>query len=230
MRPIIGITVPYDEEAQQMSLRDYYTDSISRAGGIPILLAPTRDMEEIKAYLELCHGCLLSGGGDMDPYYWGEEARPELGSISPVRDYFEYVLTTFILEQGLPLLGICRGCQVMNVVCGGTLIQDLKTELNHQQKAPRYYASHQIRIENSSLLRCIMKREHIRVNSFHHQAVELPGKGLLVSARSSDGTVEAIESMQAGVFCLGVQWHPECMHDETARNLFKYFIDSCYRK
>lgn len=229
MRPIIGITVNYDEEEKQLCLREYYTESIYKAGGIPVLLVPGIEPELIRAYLQLCHGFVLSGGGDIDPLYWGEEPDKGLGRISPLRDSFEVLLARAILEQQRPLLGICRGCQVMNVAGGGTLWQDLETGLKHMQEAPRSYPIHEIRIENASLLKCIMKSEAIRVNSFHHQAVKSPGAGFKISARASDGTVEAIEGQYAGVFCLGVQWHPECMVDENAQALFRYFVRSSYQ-
>ncbi|MEA1961302.1 MAG: gamma-glutamyl-gamma-aminobutyrate hydrolase family protein [Bacillota bacterium] len=223
MKPVIGICVNYEEKENKFSLREDYVLSIFRTGGVPVLLPPVEDDVLVERYYLLCDGFLLSGGGDLDPIYWGEQAEPMLGEINPLRDRFEMVLAKRLLRGQKPVLGICRGCQLINVAAGGSVIQHIQSAQSHDQKAPRYYPFHDIVIESGNILSNITGTECIRVNSFHHQAVGEPGKGFRVSARSRDGVIEAVEG-ESG-WLLGVQWHPECMRDVHALNLFKAFID-----
>lgn len=225
MRPIIGITCNYDQSCGWFCLRDYYTDSVSGAGGMPLLLPAVRSLELCPHYLEICDGVLLSGGGDVDPFWFGQTADEELGEIDPVRDAFEIKLAQLALAAGKPVLGICRGCQIMNIAAGGTLMQDIKSGRMHEQKAPRDYPIHDILIEEGSRLNRIMGTDRIRVNSFHHQAIDVPGENMVISAwAADDGIVEAIESRDKP-FYLGVQWHPECMRDYYSHNLFAALVE-----
>ncbi len=223
MRPLIGICSNYNLENEEYCLRNYYVESVLGAGASVILLPPVNDEDIIEQYLTFCHGVLFSGGGDIDPYYWGELPGSELGEINPRRDYFELKLAAKVIARKLPSLGICRGCQVLNVAAGGTLFQDIKTTMAHQQKAPRNYPFHDIAIKPDTLLSEVINENKIRVNSFHHQAVEHPGAGMYVSALASDGIIEAIESQEAP-FILGVQWHPECMGDKPSERLFTALV------
>lgn len=228
MRPIIGITGNYDYEADYYWLKRYYVASINKAGGTAIILPPVDDEGILNHYMNICNGFLFSGGGDMDPYYWGEMPDWSLGEINPLRDSFEYKLFQKVLGSSLPILGICRGCQVLNVAMGGSLIQDINSKLSHQQKAPRNYTFHAIVIEQESILAKIVKANSIRVNSFHHQAIKRLGSGLKISAAAPDGTIEAVESMNHP-FVIGVQWHPECLTDKYSYFLFKALVENSTR-
>lgn len=228
MKPLVGITGNYILDEGLYCLRDYYATSIYEAGGIPLIVPPLENQEAVNEYLAVCNGWIFSGGGDMDPSYWGNLPIWANGEINPPRDKFEFDLAQRLLAGTKPVLGICRGAQVINVAAGGTLIQDMDTRLCHIQKAPRNYPFHDIFIEKGSRLEQIVKCSQMRVNSFHHQAVDKPGRGIRISARAVDGTIEAIESMRHG-FLLGVQWHPECLTDDHTSRLFKAFVDACYR-
>lgn len=224
MRPVIGITGNYDYGDDYFWLKNYYVTSINRAGGTAVILPPIKDEEILNHYISVCNGFLFSGGGDMDPYYWGEMPDRRLGEVNPLRDNFEYLLAQKILGSTIPLLGICRGCQLLNVAMGGTLIQDINSRLAHSQKAPRDYPFHDIVIEKGSKLAQILKAENIRVNSFHHQAIKKLGKGLRVSALAPDGMIEAIESIEHPLV-IGVQWHPECLTDKYSAYLFRALVE-----
>jgi putative glutamine amidotransferase len=220
MKPVIGITANFQMENNSFWLKDYYTESIINAGGIAVILPSTDDEVLLTEYLDLCQGFLFSGGGDLDPAYWGELTSHESGEILPQRDRFELCLARkgFVTQKAC--LGICRGCQVLNVALGGSLLQDIKSSMSHNQKAPRDYAIHDIFIELNSQLHRMINNEMIRVNSFHHQAISKLGRSLTIAAMAADGTAEAIESCEHP-FYLGVQWHPECLTDEYSARLFK---------
>ncbi len=228
MRPIIGITGNYSYEDDFFWLKNHYVASINKAGGTSVILPPLEDEEVLNHYISLCNGFLFSGGGDLDPNYWDEMPDRRLGEINPLRDSFEYKLLQKILGSSLPVLGICRGCQVLNVAMGGTLIQDINTKFSHMQKAPRDYPFHGIVIEENSKLAKILKSNSIRVNSFHHQAIKRLGKGLKISAAAPDGTIEAVESEEHS-FVIGVQWHPECLSDEYSYYLFRALVENSRR-
>ena len=228
MRPIIGITGNYNYDEDLFWLKNYYVASINKAGGTSLILPPVDDDNILNHYISICNGFLFSGGGDIDPYYWGEMPERRLGEVNPIRDSFEYNLAKKILGGTIPVLGICRGCQLLNIALGGSLIQDINSRLPHVQKAPRDYRFHAIVIEETSLLRRIIKSSQIRVNSFHHQAIKKLGSGLKVAASAPDGIIEAVES-SVHPFVIGVQWHPESLTDKYSYLLFRSFIESCKR-
>lgn len=213
MRPLVGITVGGDDHNPlRYALRADYVYALERAGGVPVVLPPTRP-EDAPALLARLDALLLSGGSDIDPQLYGQRAHPRLGRVQPERDAFELALTHTALERDLPLLAICRGHQVLNVARGGTLIQDIPSEvLNgtlHDPAVERWEHAHEVSIQRGSRLHAILGREQVSVNSFHHQAVAQPGAGLVVTAvSSSDQVIEALED-PARRFVLGVQWHPE---------------------
>jgi len=219
MKPIIGITGSYLPENNVFLYKDYYVSAITDAGGIAILLPSAMDEGLIADYLGICQGFVFSGGGDLDPYYWGEIPQQGCGEIDPLRDRFEVSLAQKALVFPKAVLGICRGCQILNVATGGTLVQDIISPMGHTQKAPRNHPFHDIFIEKDSRLKAIIGDEHIRVNSFHHQAVKQPGRGMHLNALAHDGTVEGIESREYP-FYIGVQWHPECLGDVNSARLF----------
>lgn len=190
-----------------------YAAAVEAAGGIPVVLpvlAPGK-AAEVLAHLQ---GLLLSGGVDLDPSHYGEDPLPGLGRVTPERDAFELALARQALAAGVPVLGICRGVQVLNVAAGGSLFQDLgsqlKKVLKHRQEAPRWHESHAVRLDPSSRMAAILGVTEARVNSFHHQAVRVVAPGLRAAAWAPDGVIEAVESAD-GRFALGVQWHPEEM-------------------
>lgn len=222
VKPVIGITCSWDEEEQSYGLNNFYVRSIEETGGFPILL-PYLQENSIPQLLYLCDGLLFSGGGDLDPVYWGAQATPRTREIDPVRDLFEVKLASYAFNARKPALGICRGCQLLNAAAGGSLIQHVESHISHEQSAPRHYPIHDIVVKEYSLLSRIVHYGTLRVNSFHHQAVDEAAPGLLVSAWAADGIVEGIES-KVHPFWLGVQWHPECMRDDSSKGLFAALI------
>lgn len=225
MRPIIGITANYCDAERTYGLREVYAWAVQKVGGTTVILPPVENREMVNDYLTLCDGFILSGGDDIDPGIWGHLPQDGLELISPLRDGFELSLAHGILEHKPVVLGICRGCQLLNVAGGGSLVQDLKSNLSHEQKAPKDYAFHDIFIDRTSCLAGILNSEAIRVNSFHHQAIDQPGRDMKIVACAADGTVEAIESRRGG-FILGVQWHPEWLNDEYSDRLFRALVET----
>ncbi|ADI02536.1 MAG TPA: gamma-glutamyl-gamma-aminobutyrate hydrolase family protein [Syntrophothermus lipocalidus] len=221
----IGITCSFEPDENRHYLRRDYIDKILNAGGVPVILPPTNDRDVITEYKETCHGLLLAGGGDVDPVNWGEEPHPDLGTVDPTRDEFELALMKCAMEEDLPVLGICRGAQVINVAFGGSLYQHLAGGISHQQKAPPSHAFHGILVVRDTRLYRISGSDTLRVNSFHHQAVREIGENLIISATACDGVIEAVESV-CHRFILGVQWHPELMTDKVSENLFKALVDA----
>lgn len=222
-KPIIGITPDYSYETKKYMLHEDYVTAIEKAGGCPILLTPHQPLPDF------FDGILLSGGGDIDPLLFGEEPLLQSGEISPLRDAYEIRLCHEALAKNLPILGICRGMQVMNIAAGGSIYQDIGvqagTSLKHSQQAPRSYGTHSIIMEENTLLFKLWNKKCTVVNSLHHQAVRQLGEGFVASAHSADGLAEAIEH-QNNPFALGVQWHPEAMQTEEQSLLFAAFLQA----
>lgn len=230
-KPVIGITAAHCSEELKTFPRHYYVESIRKAGGIPIILPPIRAQEEGSAVLSLLDGLLLTGGGDISPVYLREDPLRGIGECFPERDWSEILLTQLSLQQDLPLLGICRGIQVLAVAAGGRIYQDIPSQhpiaMQHRQTAPRQYAWHDVDITKDSVLYHLLSERKIGVNSLHHQAVlEIP-PGFIQNALASDGIIEGIEKPDAK-FCIGVQWHPESMENEMhSEALFRGFVEAC---
>lgn len=223
MEAIIGITAGFDSGLAAYRLKQGYIRSIIKARGSPVILPATFSRRVIRDYVNICNGFVFSGGGDVDPYWWGGEPQPGLGEIDPKRDYFEMELAREVIKMDKPGLFICRGMQLLNVLLGGTLIQDIKTCVSHMQKAPSHHPYHDILVKKESLLGSLAGLEVVRVNSFHHQAVETLGYGLETVAQARDGVIEAVE-MGEKKFILGVQWHPETMHHPLSFRIFKELV------
>lgn len=232
IRPVIGITVAHCTEELKTFPRHYYVESIRKAGGIPLILPPVQTLEEASEVLDLIHGLLLSGGGDISPVYMKEEPRRGIDGCFPERDMSEIMLTQLAMQRDLPLLGICRGIQVLAVASGGRIYQDVPsqypTAMEHSQTAPRQYPWHDVDIVEESVLFRLLGETNIGVNSLHHQAVSEIPPGFIQNALASDGIIEGIEKPGAK-FCVGVQWHPESMMEteEHSKVLFRGFVEAC---
>ena len=218
-RPRIGIPLDLDDERGRYELPQAYADAVRDEGGLPLLL-PHGDEVMAGAYLSLCDALLVAGGAfDIPPERYGEPRRPGCGPSRPGRTTFEAHLAQAALSTGMPLLGVCGGMQLVNVVLGGTLHQHLPDDLgvSHEQREPKEAQSHEVRIVPGTLLARLCGPQSLTVNSTHHQAVNRPGAGVLVSAGSPDGVIEAIE-LPGHRFALGVQWHPEALAGREPRH------------
>lgn len=236
MTAVIGITsIPrratttFGEHPHE-TIPEFYAAMVTELGAIPVVLpVHTRPVPYV---LDRLDGIMLSGGGDVDPSRYGRGQRPETGGIDPERDQFEIDLVRHAVDRDVPVLAICRGVQVMNVALGGTLIQDLRTqiggktaEIDHWDIERWDRASHPVRIEAGTRL-AKWVGEELAVNSMHHQAIDDPAPALRPVGRSPDGVIEAVEMPDAR-FCAGVQWHPECLSlDDPSFALFRSYIEA----
>ncbi len=237
MSPLVCITGNLGEKGCELA-QGYYA-SVLAAGGVPVVIPPYEDEDALRRTLDGVDALLLSGGGDLNPLLVGEEPIPTLRGVCPQRDAAEMRLVRMAMARQMPILGICRGMQVLAAVQGGTLYQDLGVQyadaplLKHSQDMPREYASHSIRVESGSLLEKIFSPTEsteaairLNVNSFHHQAVRTAGNGLRICAWAADGVAEALESTEHKNV-LGVQWHPECFWlrgDEGMMPIFRWLV------
>ena len=228
-KPTIGVTCFHDWQEQRHRQNDTYINAIKKAGGLPILLPCLLQAADQALHLDLVDGLLVAGGPDADPVFFGEEPEEGLGNVNPCMDAYEIPIVTTALRRDMPVLGICRGVQMLNIAAGGSVIQHLpatvRRVLKHQQSAPRSYVTHAVEVTAGTLLSRILGAGTTRVNSFHHQAVGRVALGFCVSAVAPDGVVEAIESTEHK-FAVGVQWHPECMWESTPNfdALFNAFV------
>jgi putative glutamine amidotransferase len=226
LAPIIGITATLKEDVDAVAERPLgrfvradldYVEGVAAAGGAPVVLPPVGDESSADALIHSLDGLLLSGGSDLDPGYYGEEPVPELGVTLPERDAFEMALVGLALRRGMPVFGICRGMQVLNVALGGTLYQDLPSQwdrdlLKHRQATPKWQPTHEVSVSESSYIAEVMGRGSVKVNSYHHQGIRGLAEGLVVTGRSTDGVIEAVEAEDLSErWLLGVQWHAEAM-------------------
>jgi len=239
-KPIIGVSPSFDPETQAMRINGSYFKAIEYAGGIPVMLSMHNKKADLDQLLELIDGILLPGGRDILPLYYGENILKCCGATVPAIDDAEILLTKTAFERDIPLLGICKGCQMVNTAMGGTLYQDIaaqaepETALIHAQgdTIPGDYPAHSVHISKDSRLYDCFGCGTILVNSFHHQACKDIAPGFFAAAHAEDGVVEAVELISTDRFFLGVQWHPEAMfkRDDNAQALFKYFINECIKK
>jgi putative glutamine amidotransferase len=232
-RPLIGISgsIRVYEGAERAGVNASYAHSISRAGGIPVILTPPVGVEHAAEALGPIHGLVLTGGHDVDPRWYDHEPSPALGPLDPHRDEFELALFQGARAQGMPVLGICRGLQLVNVAMGGTLFQDLPSErpgaIPHDPDSSRNVRTHGIILKEASRLASALGTLVLTTNSFHHQAVKQLAPGLEITAWAEDGVIEGVEGNQAGDWLLAVQWHPEEFHGEVGapdQRLFEALI------
>ena len=221
-RPVIGITGNYEDLTCKLG-RGYY-QSVVEAGGVPVVIPPVADKHVIINTLEHIDALILSGGGDINPLWAGEEPSPRLHGINQERDLPELLIARLAYNRQIPMLGICRGIQTLATAFGGKVSQDIcdVATVKHSQDADRSEATHSVTIEQDSTLFNIYKEDKLMVNSFHHQAVAEAGDKFRVVAKSADGIVEAMESTEFKSI-LGVQWHPECLEDGLP--LFQWLVD-----
>lgn len=228
MKPKIGVVV-CGLAGDRQFVTNTYIQSIRYSGGLPFILPLIRSDSAIQEYISFCDGFLFCGGNDITPLLFGEEPKNGIGKTNITLDLFQIRLMKAILPTKKPVFSICRGMQVYNVACGGTIYQDISLQpgrpLNHmQQSYARSEASHKILVEKDSQL-CRYIGSRLNVNSFHHQSVGMLGRGLSACAHAADKTIEAIE-MPDHPFAIGVQWHPECMYRSSPemRELFSEFV------
>lgn len=237
-RPLIGITMRLEMPTRRFYLGRDYASSIERCGGVPVHIALIPERGYIQAALEALDGILLPGSDtDVDPANYGEEPHPKLKTVVAEKDLTDRIVIDLAAELGLPIFGICYGMQAINVAGGGSLIQDIASQVTdpvkHDQGEPYDRLSHSIRFEAESRFGRVASRLSdngvLRVNSSHHQAVKSVGDGLVATAWSADGVVEAIENAAEGRFVMGVQWHPEITFegDELSRAIFEAFVAEC---
>lgn len=233
-KPMIGLTSSYEknDKSNFVFTNHSYLDAIRRFGGIPLIIPSEGIDEELERLVDLCDGILLTGGDDIDPALYGEELLNDTVQLSPDRDRAEKKVCDLAVEKKLPLFGICRGMQFLNVYFGGTLYQDIpsqiETAINHRMEPPEHRTCHQCVIDPVSPLYALIGEEVIGVNSHHHQALKDIAPGFEVMGRCQDGIVEAICDPRES-FVWGVQWHPEKIWDieTSSAKLFEAFISAC---
>ena len=233
-KPIIGVIPLYDEEKESIWMLPGYLEGLSEAGAIPVVLPMHLEAGELDELDGMLDGYLFTGGHDVDPRLYDQERLPLCGPSCKRRDQLETMIFEKAGQENKPVLGICRGLQLLNVLYGGTLYQDLpeeypqKSEIDHHMTAPYDRTVHGVTIKPESPLRQLLGKTKLQVNSYHHQGICALGTGLKVMAVSDDGLVEGIYDPEKK-FVWGVQWHPEFIYqkDEDARRIFLAFVEAC---
>jgi putative glutamine amidotransferase len=233
-KPLIALTLDYETSKEYSkypwyAIRENYFTSIEESGGIGVGIP--HNMKDIVSLLHKIDGLVITGGNfDIDPNIFGESSVHKTVKLKENRTNFELLAAEIMLKQNKPVLGICGGEQLINVLYKGSLIQhipdEIKNPIEHEQKNPRNEAGHSVTIQEHTKLYSIISKQNIMVNSAHHQAIKVPGKGLIVNALSNDGVIEGIEDPKK-TFCIGVQWHPEFFIQGSDNKLLKAFINAC---
>ena len=233
-KPLIALTLDYEtskgySKYPWYAIRENYFTSIEESGGIGVGIP--HNMKDIVSLLHKIDGLVITGGNfDIDPNIFGESSVHKTVKLKENRTNFELLAAEIMLKQNKPVLGICGGEQLINVLYKGSLIQhipdEIKNCIEHEQKNPRNEAGHSVTIQENTKLYSIISKQNIMVNSAHHQAIKVPGKGLIVNALSNDGVIEGIED-PTKTFCIGVQWHPEFFIQGSDNKLLKAFINAC---
>lgn len=229
MKPVIGINCDYKEEGRYPYSFTYrnYIEAIIAGGGIPLLLPIIKDKNDVEQFLQRIDGLVLTGGDDVPPQRYGKERHNKTLCVHPDKDISDNLLVNSAIHMKKPILAICYGTQLVNVICGGSLIQDIPASdmscIAHKDFGNKQ-CLHPVKIEKRSHLHEIVGVEHLQANSFHHQAIDTLGKGLIATAHTEDGIVEAIE-LKDYPFIVGVQWHPERMTpDPCHASLFSALV------
>lgn len=236
--PVIGITCarlleegPFLTGYPRTVVSTDYMEAVTKAGGLPIVLPPIASPEQIARYAALCDGLLVSGGKDVTPLLYGEMTHAKCGPFDPEVDRVHLAYIHAMLQADKPILGICRGCQLINVALGGTLYQDLNSQLPgtgaHMLGFYRWDATHMVRLTEGGVLAELFGKTQLAVNSFHHQAIAKLGEGLAVCAVSPDGVTESVTL--PGKKVLGIQWHPEMLLQKSDEMLpiFRRLVEQC---
>ena len=232
-KPWIGIPTRYDSDKKRCWQDQRYLDAVVSVGGAPLLIPVLGEPDLIRDYADRLDGVLLPGSPtDIDPSHYGHEPHEKLGPIFAERDRMDFLLLDIAEHRKLPVLGICYGAQSLNVFRGGSLVQDIPSQIpdavaHDRDGQPEEVRSHLVRVEKDSQLERVLDHSQVDVNSYHHQSVGDPGRHLRVTARAPDGVVEAVEDTR-GRFTLGVQWHPETgwRSDRLSEALFSAFVES----
>ncbi|MGB9692032.1 MAG: gamma-glutamyl-gamma-aminobutyrate hydrolase family protein [Candidatus Sumerlaeaceae bacterium] len=235
-KPVIGIntSIEHTEGRESACVRLTYVDAVAKGGGIPFVLPALEEVDSAAEYVEKCDGLIFIGGGDISSKRYGKTPHPMENPLPARREEFDFALIRETLAAKKPFLAICLGCQEVNVALGGTLIQDIATQvetpIRHSTQQPGERLRHRVNVADGSLLHHILGTTEVETNSSHHQAIETPGNGLSVVAWADDGVIEACE-LTDYPFGLCVQWHPEALLDEPAHfAIFRAFVDAATQK
>lgn len=242
-KPLIGITCNFErkdeigiitdmgvKKQQWQFLADNYINAVEAAGGLPIILPIYTEADTVQQLVMRLDGVIISGGNDVSPAFYGEQAE-SCGELEPRRDTQDIALSRYLWEHSdIPVLGICRGMQVLNVMMGGTLYQDLRKagyQRHSWDESPMNLPVHRVKLEDGTRIRSIFETDCVQVNSYHHSAVRQAAEGLVIAGRSDDGVIEVME-WPGERFFLCVQWHPEMMYDDQRQEkLFMSFVEAC---
>jgi putative glutamine amidotransferase len=239
IKPVIGISGSVIIDAGGMFpgyrrsyVNEDYVDAVVQSGGVPFIIPYTADEEVIRTQMKQVQGLILSGGHDVDPHLYGEELDPKIGEIWPARDHFDMLLLKFAEEMDKPILGVCRGAQIINVAHGGSLYQDITNRsektFKHEQGHTPDLPTHRVHVKEGSLLAQTLGKTNFLTNSFHHQLIKKVASDLKAVAQTEDGVTEGLENEVGNI--LAVQWHPEMLHRNPdvkfMNNLFKFLIQN----
>jgi putative glutamine amidotransferase len=236
---VIGITCAeiqpdQPERPSRVGLNQSYIRAVSRAGAAALLIPHLPDEHRLRPIYDRLDGLLLSGGGDVDPAHYGERIHEKCRTLEPRRDEMELMLVNWAMDEGKPILALCRGIQLLNVAQGGSLYQDIEAQIQDAERHdwqhgyPRTYRAHIVTIAAGTRLAEIVEATEMPVNSLHHQALKRIAPGFIVTARAPDGIVEAMEA-ENHPFAIGIQWHPEELADSDAKaqHLFDALVEAC---
>src|SRR5215217_3823883 len=231
-RPRIGITMRIEHVTDRFYLSRHYSEAVEAAGGAPVHISLIPNSDYIDSVVDGLDGILLPGSdSDVDPLRYGQQPHPELGSVHTIKDATDLLVIDAVERRQIPLLAICFGMQILNVSRGGTLIQDIRSQvpeaIKHQQGVPRGRPSHRVTLLENSQLSQIAGTRDALVNSHHHQAIESIGADLVATAWTTDGVIEALEDPRPDRFVMAVQWHPELGWQDNvlSQQLFKSFVN-----